>query len=100
MDMKLGADHHSEGGKLGIKGFNMGSEVLFDVLHFGIDGGMHAFIDGGNIGIELSHFLLGFCEIRVQEIQVSFQVLATGVGHDEDGKLKGLGGTTHKLGYG
>jgi hypothetical protein len=41
-------------------------------------------IDGGNIGIELSqywqywHFLLGFCEIRVQGSEVSFQVLATG----------------------
>jgi hypothetical protein len=77
----------------------MGSEVLFDVLHFGVDGGMHFFIDGGNIGTELSHFLLGLCEIRVQGIEVSFQVLATGVGHDEEGK-QGMGGTTQKMGYG
>jgi hypothetical protein len=84
--MQLGADHRSEGGKLGIEGFKLGSEVLFDVLHFGVDGGMHFFIDGGNIGTELSHFLLGFCQIRVQGIELSFQVLATGVGHDEEGK--------------
>jgi hypothetical protein len=50
---------------------------------------MHIFIDGGNIGIELSHFLLGLCEIRVQGIEVSFQVLATGMGHDEKGTEKG-----------
>jgi hypothetical protein len=37
---------------------------------------MLVFIDGDNIGTELSHFLLGFCEIRVQGIEVSFQVLA------------------------
>jgi hypothetical protein len=70
------------------------------VLHFGVDGGMHVFIDGGNIGTELSHFLLGFCEIRVQGIEASFQVLATGVGHDEEGTRKGAGGTTQKMGYG
>jgi hypothetical protein len=28
---------------VGIEGFNMGSEVLFDVLHFGIDARMHVF---------------------------------------------------------
>jgi hypothetical protein len=59
---------------------------MFYVLHFGVDGGMHVFIDGGNIGTEMSHFLLGFCEIRVQGIKASFQVLAMGVGHDEEGK--------------
>ena len=71
-DMYLDADHRSEGCKLGIEGFKLGSEVLFDVLHFGIDGGMHVFIDSGNIGTEPSHFLLGFCEIRVQGIEASF----------------------------
>jgi hypothetical protein len=72
----------------------LGSEVLFEVLHFGVDGGMHVFIDGGNIATDLSHFLLGFCEIRVQGIEASFQFLATGVGHDEEGTQKGVGGTT------
>jgi hypothetical protein len=91
--MQLGADHRSEG-------FKLGSKVLFEVLYFGVDGGMHVFIDGGNIGTELSHFLLGFCEIRVQGIEASFQVLATGVGHDEEGTRKGAGGTTQKMGYG
>ena len=57
-------------------------------------------IDGENIGTELSHFILGFYEIRVQGIEVSFQVLAMGVGHDEEGTRKGVGGTTHKMGYG
>jgi hypothetical protein len=60
-------------------------EVLFEVIYSGIDGGMYIFIDGGNIGTELFHFLLGFYEIRVQGIEASFQVLATGVGHDEEG---------------
>jgi hypothetical protein len=45
---------------------------------------MHVFIDGGNIGTKLSHFLLGFCEIKVQGIEASFQVLATGMGHDDE----------------
>jgi hypothetical protein len=53
-----------------------------------------SFIDGGNIGTELSHFLLGLCEIRVQGIEVRFQVLAMGVGHDEEGTRQGVGGTT------
>jgi hypothetical protein len=76
--MQLGADHHSEG-------FKLGSKVLFQVLCFGIDGGMHVFIDGANIGTEMSHFLLGFWEISVQGIEANFQVLATSVGHDEGG---------------
>jgi hypothetical protein len=83
--MQLGADHRSEGDKLGIEGFKMGIKVLFEVLYFGIDGGMHVFIGSGNIGTELSYFVLGFCEIRVQGIEASFQVLATGVDHDEEG---------------
>jgi hypothetical protein len=61
---------------------------------------MHLLIDGDNIGTELSHFLLGFCEIRVQGSEVSFQVLAMGMGHDDEGTRKGVGGTTQKMGYG
>jgi hypothetical protein len=61
---------------------------------------MHPLIDGGNIGTELSHFLLGFCEIRVQGSEASFQVLAMGMGHDDEGTRKGVGGTTQKMGYG
>jgi hypothetical protein len=99
-DIHLGADHCSEGCKLGSEGFKLGSEVLFDGFHFGIDGGMHAFIEVGKIGTDLPHLLFGLCEIRVQRIEVSFQVLTTGVGHDEEGKQKGTGGTTHKMVYG
>jgi hypothetical protein len=46
---------------------------------------MHLLIDGGSIGTELLHFLLGFYEIRVQGSEASFQVLVTGLGHDDDG---------------
>jgi hypothetical protein len=81
-------------------GNNVLFEVFFEFFDCGSDGGMHVFIDGGNIGMELSHFFLGFCEIRVQGIEVSFQVLATGMIHDEEGTRKGAGGTTKKLGYG
>lgn len=56
-DIQLGVDLASEGGKLG-------REVLFQVFHFCIYGGMHVFIDGGNIGNELSHFMLGLYESR------------------------------------
>jgi hypothetical protein len=90
--MQLGADRGSEG-------FKLGSKVLFDILYFGVDGGKHVFIDGGHIGAELSHFLFGLCEIRVQGIEASLQVLAMSVGHDEEGTRKGVGGTTHKMGY-
>jgi hypothetical protein len=44
---------------------------------------MHVLIDGENIGIDLSYFLLGFYEIRVQGIEASFQLLATAMGHDD-----------------
>ena len=64
----------------------MGSEVMFDGFDFGVYGGMHVFIDGGNIGTELPHFLLGLYESRGQGIEVGFYVLAMGVGHDEEGK--------------
>jgi hypothetical protein len=37
-----------------------------------------------NIGTELFHFLLGLGEIRLQGIEASFQVLATGMGHDDE----------------
>jgi hypothetical protein len=74
--IQLGAEHCSEGCKLG-------SEVLFDGFHFGVYGGMHFFIDGGKIGTNMPHFLLGLCEIRGQGIEASFQVLAMGVGHDK-----------------
>ena len=50
---------------------------------------MDAFIDVGNIGIELSHFLLGLCEIRLQGIEVIFQVLVMGMGHDDEGTVNG-----------
>jgi hypothetical protein len=50
---------------------------------------MHVFINGDNIGTELSHLLLGFCEIRVQGIEASFQVLAMSMGHDDKGTEKG-----------
>jgi hypothetical protein len=43
---------------------SMGREVMFQGFHFRIYGGIHFFIDGGNIGTKLLHFLLGFLEIR------------------------------------
>jgi hypothetical protein len=95
--MELGIDHHSDRFKLGS---NILFEVLFDFLDCGGDGGIHVFIDGGNICTDLSHFLLGFCQIRVQGIEASFQVLAKGMGHDEEGTRNGASGTTHKMGYG
>jgi hypothetical protein len=86
-DIQLGANHVSEG-------CNLGSEVMFDGFQFYVYGEMHVFIDGDNTGIELLHFMLGLCEIRGQGIEASFQVLATGVGHDEEGKRKGTSGPT------
>ena len=85
-DIQLGAYCCSEGCKLGSEGCKLGIEVLLDGFHFGVDGGMHVFIYGGSIGTELPHFLLGLYENRGQGIEAGFQVLATGVGHDEEGK--------------
>jgi hypothetical protein len=51
-------------------------------------------IDGGNIGIDMSCFLLGLCEIRVQGREVSFHVLATGMGQDDEETQK-WGGWDH-----
>jgi hypothetical protein len=53
---------------------------------------MHVFI-----GTELSHFLLGLYEIIFQGIDVSFQVLATGMDHDDEGTEKGQVGSKHLL---
>jgi hypothetical protein len=78
-DIQLGTYHGSQE-------CDMGSEIMFDGFHFGIYGGMHVFIDGEKIGTELPHFLLGLCEIEGQGSEASFQVLAMGVGHDEEGK--------------
>jgi hypothetical protein len=58
---------------------------------------MHVFIDGGNIGTELSHFLLGLCEIRLQGIEARFQVLAIGMSHDDEGTEKGRVGSQNFL---
>jgi len=58
---------------------------------------MHGFIDGGNIVSELSHFLSGLCEIILQGIEASFQVLATGMGHDDEGTEEGWVGLKNLL---
>jgi hypothetical protein len=50
---------------------------------------LHVCIDGGSIGTKMFHFLLGLCEIRLQGIEASFQVLATGMGHDDEGTETG-----------
>ena len=87
--MHLGVDHRSDRFKLGS---NVLFEVLFEFLDWDDDEGMDVFIDGGNTRTELSHFLLGLCEIILQGIEASFQVLATGMGHDDVGTEKGAGG--------
>jgi hypothetical protein len=56
-NIHLGADLMNEG-------FKLGREVLFQGFHFCVYGGMHFVIEGGNIGTELSHFLLGLNEIK------------------------------------
>jgi hypothetical protein len=71
--MHLGAEHQNDRCKLG-------SQVLFDFLH----SGLHGCIEDDNIGNDLFHFLLGVGEIRLQGIEASFQVLATGMGHDDE----------------
>jgi hypothetical protein len=48
-NMQLGTDPRSEGGNLGIEGFKLGSEYLFDVIHFGVDGGMHVSLIVGSL---------------------------------------------------
>ena len=92
--MQLVVDHHSDRFNLGR---NVLFEVLFEFLDCGSDGGMHVFIDGGNIGTELSHFLLGLYEIRVKGIEAIFQVLVTGMGYDDEGTEKGRVGSKRFL---
>jgi hypothetical protein len=58
---------------------------------------MHIFIDGGNIVIDLSHLFLGLCEIKLKGIEVIFQVLAMGMGHDDEGIEKGWVGSKKLL---
>jgi hypothetical protein len=54
---------------------------------------MHGCIDGGNIGTEVFHFLLGLDETRLQGVEASFQVLAMGMGHEDGGTEKGWAGS-------
>ena len=68
---------------------NLGGQVLFDFLHWGL----HGYIDGENISTELFHFLLGLSETRLQGIEASFQVLAMGMGHEDEGTEKGRVGS-------
>jgi hypothetical protein len=53
---------------------------------------MHGCIDGGSIGIELFHFLLGLNENRLQGVEASFQVLAMSMGHEDGGTEMGQAG--------
>jgi hypothetical protein len=62
---------------------------LLDFLHLRL----HGSIDGDNIGTELSHLLLGLGEIRLQVIEATFQVLATGMGHEDKGPKMGRVGS-------
>jgi len=77
-DIQFGAEYRKEW-------FKLGGEVLFDFSHWGLHGG----IDGGNIGTELFHFLLGLNETELQGVEASFQVLATSMGHEDGGTEKG-----------
>jgi hypothetical protein len=54
---------------------------------------LHGCIDGGNIGTGLFYFLLGLDETRLQGVEASFQVLATGMGHEDGGTKKGGAGS-------
>jgi hypothetical protein len=54
---------------------------------------LHGCIDGDNIGTELSHFLLGLGEIRLQVIEATFQVSAMGMGHEDKGPKMGWVGS-------
>jgi hypothetical protein len=58
---------------------------------------LHGCIDGDNIGTELFHFLLGLYESRLKGIEASFQVLAMGMGHDEEETQMGWVGSKHFL---
>jgi hypothetical protein len=55
---------------------------------------MDGCIYGGNIGTELFHFFLGLKETRLQGVEATFQVLATGMGHEDGGTEKGWAGLT------
>jgi hypothetical protein len=66
---------------------------LFEFFDLGGDAGLHGCIDGDNIGTELFHFWLGLSEIRLQGIEAIFQVLATGMGHDDKGTETGWVGS-------
>jgi hypothetical protein len=54
-----------------------------DGLHFGLYGRMNGGIDGGNIGIDLFHFILGLGELIGQDIEVMFNFLVPCLGHGE-----------------
>ena len=58
---------------------------------------MRVFIDGGNIGTELSLFMSSLCEIRLQGIEASFKVLATSMRHDDKGTETGQVGSKFLL---
>ena len=52
-------------------------------MHGCIYGCIDGCIDGGNSSTELFHFFLGLEETILQGVEVSFQVLAMGMGHED-----------------
>ena len=88
--MHLGAEHRNNR-------FKLGSQVLFDFLHWGLHGFIYGcidgWIDGGNNSTELFHFFLGLKETRLQGVEAIFQILATGMGHEDGWTEKGLVGS-------
>ena len=73
--------------------FKLGGQFLFGFLHWGLHGCIYGCsdvcIDGGNNSTELFHLFLGLEETRLQGVEASFQVLATGMGHEDGWTKKG-----------
>jgi hypothetical protein len=89
-NIHFGKEFPQKGFKLALYvGRGVFRHVLFQGFHFGIYGGMHGVIDGGNIGIDFSQFLLGCGDIKWQGIEVCFKVLIAGMVHGERGTQEG-----------
>ena len=81
------------GAEWGKDRFKLGGQFLFDFLHQGLHGCIDGWINGGNSSSELFHFFLGLKETILQGVEASFQILDTGMGHEDGWTEKGRAGS-------
>jgi hypothetical protein len=78
----------------------LGSEVLFYVLHFGIDGGMHFLLMVETLALSCLTSCFVSMKLEYKELKRDSKSCLRVWAMMKMEKGQGVGGTTHKMGYG